>query len=209
MPGLTACTMFTGLVETTGTVVSLAERGDQARLSIKAPFASEVDLGDSVAVNGCCLTVADRGAGTLDFDLLKQTLSVTSLGELATGSKVNLERAMQAGDRFGGHFVLGHVDATGVITALDSQGQDHRLVVHLPAGLLPLCIDKGSLAIDGISLTIAELSSEHATFWITPHTWGHTNLITAKLGARVNVEADMLAKHVSRLIEARLAPRGS
>ena len=197
--------MFTGLVESTGTVASLLERGDQARLTIEAPFAQDVSLGDSVAVNGCCLTVAGSGRATLDFDLLKQTLTVTSLGDLAAGSIVNLERAMSVGDRFGGHFVLGHVDATGVITALEPHGQDHRLVVRLPEGLLPLCIDKGSLAIDGISLTIAEMRDELATFWITPHTWNHTNLFTAMPGARVNLEADMLAKHVARLIDSRLA----
>jgi riboflavin synthase len=201
--------MFTGLVESTGTVVSLVERGDQARLTIQAPFAAEVGLGDSVAVNGCCLTMAAADAEGLHFDLLKQTLTVTSLGDLAAGSLVNLERAMRVGDRFGGHFVLGHVDATGEIAGLAPLGQDHRFDVRLPADLLPLCIDKGSLAVDGISLTIAELNRDIATFWITPHTWEHTNLRAAKEGARVNLEADMLAKHVARLMDARLAATAS
>ncbi|MFU8892671.1 MAG: riboflavin synthase [Luteolibacter sp.] len=197
--------MFTGLVECTGTVVSLVERGDQARLTIHAPFAAEVALGDSVAVNGCCLTLAAGDASDMHFDLLMQTLTVTSLGGLAAGSQVNLERAMRVGDRFGGHFVLGHVDATGEITALESHGQDHRVDVRLPADLLPLCIDKGSLAIDGISLTIADLKNDTATFWITPHTWENTNLHAAVIGSRVNLESDMLAKHVARLMDARLA----
>jgi len=201
--------MFTGLVECTATVVSLVERGDQARLSIDAPFSAEVALGDSVAVNGCCLTLAATDGDGLHFDLLKQTLAVTSLGDLAAGSPVNLERAMRVGDRFGGHFVLGHVDATGEIATIEPLGQDHRLDVRLPAGMLPLCIDKGSLAIDGISLTIAELKDDIATFWITPHTWRHTNLHAATPGARVNLEADMLAKHVARLMDARLAARQS
>jgi len=201
--------MFTGLVESTGTIISLAERGDQARLTIQAPFASEVGLGDSVAVNGCCLTLAESNGSGLHFDLLKQTLDVTSLGDLVAGSVVNLERAMQVGDRFGGHFVLGHVDATGEITSLAPLGQDHRLDVRLPADLLPLCIDKGSLAVDGISLTIAELNGDIATFWITPHTWANTHLHAANLGSRVNLEADMLAKHVARLIDARLAATAS
>ncbi len=198
--------MFTGLVESTGTVVSLTERGDQARLVIQASFAAEVALGDSVAVNGCCLTLAETGTEIgLQFDLLKQTLDVTSLGDLVHGSRVNLERAMRVGDRFGGHFVLGHVDATGEIAGLEPLGQDHRLDVRLPADLLPLCIDKGSLAVDGISLTIAELNHDIATFWITPHTWQNTHLHAAATGARVNLEADMLAKHVARLMDARLA----
>jgi riboflavin synthase len=197
--------MFTGLVEATGTVVALAERGEQARLTLEAPFAAEVALGDSVAVNGCCLTLAEAGDGVLHFDLLKQTLAVTSLGGLQAGSLVNLERAMRVGDRFGGHFVLGHVDATGEITAITPVGQDHRIDVRLPAALLPLCIDKGSLAVDGISLTIAALAGDTATFWITPHTWAHTHLRATAPGARVNLEADMLAKHVARLVDARLA----
>jgi len=197
--------MFTGLVEATGTVVALAGRGEQARLTLEAPFAAEVVLGDSVAVNGCCLTLAEPGDGILHFDLLKQTLAVTSLGGLRPGSLVNLERAMRVGDRFGGHFVLGHVDATGEITAIHPVGQDHRIDVRLPAALLPLCIDKGSLAVDGISLTIASLEEDTATFWITPHTWTHTHLHTAAPGTRVNIEADMLAKHVARLMDARLA----
>lgn len=201
--------MFTGLVECTGTVSALMERGDQARLTIRAPFADELALGDSVAVNGCCLTLASADADGVHFDLLKQTLEVTSLGDLSAGSLVNLERAMRVGDRFGGHFVLGHVDATGEITRLEPHGQDHRLDVRLPTGMVSLCIDKGSLAVDGISLTIAELRGDIATFWITPHTWGHTNLLAAAQGARVNLEADMLAKHVARLMDARLAATAS
>lgn len=202
---LTECVMFTGLVECTGTVISLVERGDQARLTIQSPFAAEVALGDSVAVNGCCLTLAATDAVGLHFDLLMQTLAVTSLGDLRAGSPVNLERAMRVGDRFGGHFVLGHVDSTGAVTALEPLGQDHRVDVRLPEDLLALCIDKGSLAVDGISLTIADLKNDIATFWITPHTWENTNLHAAVVGSRVNLEADMLAKHVARLMDARLA----
>jgi riboflavin synthase len=158
-----------------------------------------------VAINGCCLTVADLPPDGVAFDLLAQTLRVTSLGALRTGSVVNLERALRAGDRFGGHFVQGHVDATGVITRLEPQGQDHQFEVSLPPAIQRLCIDKGSLAVDGISLTIAELRPEAAVFWITPHTWLATHLHAASTGQPVNLEADMLAKHVDRLLEARLA----
>ena len=196
--------MFTGLVEAVGTVASIEHRGEQARLAIDIPFARELAPGDSVAVNGCCLTVAaltERGAC---FDLLAQTLRVTSLGGLAAGSSVNLERAMQIGDRFGGHFVQGHVDATGLITRLEASGQDHILGVSLPPEIHRLCVDKGSLAVDGISLTIAELGANEAVFWITPHTWEHTHLHAACIGQAVNLEADMLAKHVEKLLAARM-----
>lgn len=197
--------MFTGLVESTGTVVSLEARGEQARLILRIPFAAELALGDSVAINGCCLTVADLPPDGVAFDLLAQTLRVTSLGVLRDGSVVNLERAMQVGDRFGGHFVQGHVDATGIITELAPLGQDHQFVVSLPPEIHRLCIDKGSLAVDGISLTIAELTADAAVFWITPHTWEATHLHAARIGQPVNLEADMLAKHVDRLLAARFA----
>lgn len=201
--------MFTGLVESTGKVVSITDRDEQAHVIIKAPFDDEVTPGESIAINGCCLTLTASDASGMHFDLLKQTLAVTSLGDLKPGSIVNLERAMAVGDRFGGHFVLGHVDATGTITRLTPLGQDHQLEVRLPAALVPLCIDKGSLAVDGISLTIANLIEDVATFWIIPHTWQHTNLHAASEGARVNLEADMLGKHVARLVEARLARTSS
>ncbi len=195
--------MFTGLVEAVGNVLSLETRGEQARLTLEIPFAAELALGDSVAVNGCCLTVADL-SGNVSFDLLAQTLRVTSLGGLSGGSKVNLERAMSIGDRFGGHFVQGHVDATGTIARLEQSGQDHILGVSIPPNIHKLCVDKGSISIDGISLTIAELHETEAVFWITPHTWENTHLHAAKLGQAVNLEADMLAKHVEKLLEARL-----
>ena len=194
--------MFTGLVEALGTVVSLETRGGQARLKLDAPFAAELALGDSVAVNGCCLTAADLSDG-VSFDLLAQTLRVTSLGSLTAGSKVNLERAMRMGDRFGGHFVQGHVDATGIITRLEPSGQDHILGVSIPPHIHKLCVEKGSISIDGISLTLAELHETEAVFWITPHTWEHTHLHAAITGQAVNLEADMLAKHVEKLLESR------
>jgi riboflavin synthase len=195
--------MFTGLVEATGTVLGLESKGEQARLILEIPFAAELALGDSVAINGCCLTVADLMENGAAFDLLAQTLRVTSLGGLTAGSIVNLERAMMVGDRFGGHFVQGHVDGTGKITRLEGSGQDHIVGVSLPPEIHRLCIDKGSLTLDGISLTIAELTSDGAVFWITPHTWEHTHLHRATVGQTMNLEADMLAKHVDKLLAAR------
>lgn len=192
--------MFTGLVESLGKVVSLESLGEQARLEISIPFAAELALGDSVAVNGCCLTVAGIAGEAVHFDVLAQTLRVTSLGVLAAGFTVNLERALRLGDRLGGHFVQGHVDAVGQVVSLEENGQDHVLEVSLPEEIHRLCVAKGSIAIDGISLTIADLKDASAVFWITPHTFSHTNLRDAQTGNAVNLEADMLAKHVARLL---------
>ncbi len=194
--------MFTGLIESTGTVLSLEPRGESALLSIRVgALASELTLGESVAVNGCCLTVTDIGADTCSFDLLMQTLRVTSLGDLQTGSQVNLERAMRLGDRFGGHFVQGHVDATVRILDWSLHGQDHRLIVEFPAEHHGLVIPKGSICLDGISLTAAEVTDSSITCWIIPHTHEVTHLHSKKTGDRLNVEFDMLGKHVRELVK--------
>lgn len=195
--------MFTGLVEATGTVAAIEPLGEQMRLTLEIPFAPELTLGESVATNGCCLTVASINGETADFDVLKQTLDVTSLGSLSIGSQVNLERAMRASDRLGGHFVQGHVDSTGSLVDISPLGQDHRLEVSLPDDIHQLCIDKGSIAIDGISLTIAELTENSAVFWITPHTFAHTHLASAEIGQVVNLEADVLAKYVAKLVQGK------
>lgn len=195
--------MFTGLVEATGRVISLQQRGEQARLILSIPFASELHLGDSVAVNGCCLTVAQLDEQAISFDLLAQTLQLTSLGSLTENSLVNLERALLPTTRLGGHFVQGHVDATGTILDLSPRGQDYRLEIALPEKVQRFCIDQGSIAIDGISLTIAELHPQSAVFWIIPHTIENTHLSEKKIGDRVNLEADLLAKYAARFHEAR------
>ena len=193
--------MFTGLVESVGKVLTLEERGEQARLIIEASFASEVKLGDSVAINGCCLTVVEFSESRLTFDILRQTLQVTSLGSLKVGSLINLERALAVGDRLGGHFVQGHVDALGEIIDLSKVGHDHRYEVKLPTEIYKYCIPKGALCLDGISLTIAELTDESAVFWITPHTFVATNLQGKALGDSINLEGDMLAKYVEKLTQ--------
>ncbi|HCN77963.1 MAG TPA: riboflavin synthase [Verrucomicrobiales bacterium] len=197
--------MFTGLVETTGQVIALETRGESARLTLDAgPLAAELALGESLAVNGCCLTVAelDARSGRAGFDLLMQTLKVTSLGDLQPGSLVNLERAMALGARFGGHFVQGHVDATARILDWSRHGQDHRLEVELPPGHRGLVIPKGSICLDGISLTAAEVGGDSVTCWIIPHTRAVTHLRGKKAGDRVNVEFDMLGKYVRELMRA-------
>ncbi len=191
--------MFTGLVEATAKILSIETLGEQARLKIAIPFASELQLGESIAINGCCLTVSAFDNSSADFDVLMQTLKVTSLDDLNTGDTVNLERALRASDRLGGHFVQGHVDTTGVVLDLSELGQDHRFEVAIPQEQLALCIDKGSIAIDGISLTIAELTEHSCVFWITPHTFAHTNLAHLVGNRRVNIEIDVLAKYVAKL----------
>lgn len=195
--------MFTGLVEATGVVTNVEELGAQSRLTILIPFTAELALGDSVAINGCCLTVAELGEGFAHFDVLAQTLKVTSLGELSMGDMVNLERALRAGDRLGGHFMQGHVDATGTLIDLSEHGQDHRLEIQIPVEIHRYCIDKGSLAIDGISLTIAELTETSAIFWIIPHTFEQTHLHSTQVGKSINLEADILAKYTEKLLASR------
>jgi|JI6StandDraft_1071083.scaffolds.fasta_scaffold08270_7 riboflavin synthase len=200
--------MFTGLVESTGSVLSLEVRGESARLTLRiGPMAAELSEGESLAVNGCCLTVTsfDVAAQTACFDLLMQTLRVTSLGDLAAGGLVNLERAMAMGARFGGHIVQGHVDATVRILDWSAHGQDHRLEIELPTEHRGLVIPKGSICLDGISLTAAEVSETSVVCWIIPHTFAVTNLHTKSVGDRLNVEFDMLGKYVRELVKAQMA----
>jgi riboflavin synthase len=196
--------MFTGLIETTGKIVFLETRSESARLIVEAPsIAPQLKVGESVAVNGCCLTVTqiDIVTGTFTFDLLMQTLRVTSLGDLQHGSLVNLERAMCLGDRFGGHFVQGHVDDTVRILDISPQGQDHRLEVDFSEKHHGLVIPKGSICLDGISLTAAEVGSSSIICWIIPHTFQITHLHTKKPGDLMNVEFDLLGKHVRELMK--------
>lgn len=197
--------MFTGIVESIGTVQSIDFREGGARLVLNVGgMAKELSLGESVAVNGCCLTVThfDGAEGTAAFDLLIETMRVTSLGELHEGSIVNLERALRIGDRLSGHFVQGHVDTTALILALEPVGMDYRFTVALPEDWARLVVHKGSVCIDGMSLTIAELGEDRMTFWITPHTFSVTNLRIAREGGIVNLEFDMLAKHLERLVSS-------
>ncbi len=194
--------MFTGLVESIGTVLAITPVGEGARYTISIPFACELALGDSVAVNGCCLTVDRIGNNNaVEFDLLTQTLRVTSLGQLRVGSICNLERAMGSGGRFGGHFVMGHVDATAEVTSITPVGQDHRVCIRIPQELTRYTIDKGSITIDGISLTIANKHEGNVLeFWITPHTWQATNMQAYTPGTIVDIEMDMIAKYVENFV---------
>lgn len=194
--------MFTGLIEEVGTVVTLDLSRDQKRLDISAPkLSGKVRLGDSVAVNGCCLTVARSESERLSFDLLQESLDRTNLKNLLCGGRVNLELGLAASARFGGHFVQGHIDCTASILAAEESGADLRLEIELPAESAQYVAPKGSIAVNGISLTVAELAPKSFAVWLIPQTRAETNLATAKAGDLVNLEFDLLAKYVERMLD--------
>jgi len=201
--------MFTGLVEETGVVEAFQRREGASRLVLRAgALARECAPGESVAVNGCCLTVAQPPAdGRLEFDLLEETVRRTNLGRLEAGSRVNLERALPANGRLGGHFVQGHVDCVAAVRAWAPAGLDYRLEIELPRDFAQYVVEKGSIAVDGISLTVAELTEESFTAWIIPHTRENTNLSRARAGGAVNLEFDMLAKYVERILKTGVEER--
>jgi riboflavin synthase len=199
-----AC-MFTGIVEETGEVLGLERSERGARLSVRgATVLPGLRLGDSVAVNGCCLTVAVQDGDALRFDLLNETLARTNLGDLAPGAPVNLERALAADGRLGGHFVQGHIDCASEVLRFEPVGADYRLEIALPPEYARYVISKGSIAVDGISLTVAEVGEGSFTLWIIPHTLAVTNLRAGRAGDRVNLEFDLLAKYLERMLAARL-----
>ena len=196
--------MFTGIIEEVGKVVSFAPAGRAWSLQVAASTVTrDVALGDSIAVNGCCLTAVRFDAGNLWFDVLEETRRLTSFNELAAGSPVNLERSVQPSGRMGGHFVTGHVDALGRILVLEPRGKDHYLRVQAPGGFGRYLVYKGSIAIDGISLTVAEVEGDTLAVWLIPHTLAATNLSAKKAGSGVNLEFDLLAKYVEKLVANR------
>jgi riboflavin synthase len=198
--------MFTGLIEEVGTVVALHTNGQAKRLEIAAPsLAESVRIGDSVAVNGCCLTVALRHGHRLTFDVLHESLGRTNLKNLRPESRVNLELALSASARLGGHFVQGHVDCAAPILALEEISADLRLEIDLPSEFAHYVAYKGSVAVNGISLTVAEVLPKSFATWIIPHTKAQTNLATARPGDLVNLEFDLLAKYVERMLDRQTA----
>ena len=199
--------MFTGLIEEVGRVmwIRMTDRGTQLQLT--APkLAPAVAVGDSVAVNGCCLTISAHRAEQLTFDLLEETLDRTNLKQLRRDSPVNLERALVAGAPLGGHFVQGHIDCAAKVISFERTGEDYRLEIDLPPDFAHYAAYKGSVAINGISLTIAELLDKSFAVWIIPHTKRHTNIDKIETGELVNVEFDILAKYVERMV-TRQAPQ--
>ena len=195
--------MFTGLVESIGRVRSLERRGDAARLTLETPLAAGLSLGESLAVNGCCLTVTSTDGDSACFDLLGETLARTNLGGLAPGARVNLERALRADGRFGGHFVQGHIDTTTEVLSAETKGADLNLIIALPKAGARYLIEKGSIAVNGVSLTVASLADDRFGLWIIPHTLQETNLGDLRAGSPVNLEYDMLAKYAERQLAAR------
>jgi len=202
--------MFTGIVEETGVIQAIKPTGKSIQLTVEAQRAARgLKLGDSVAVYGCCLTVVKlttRGRGKLvRFDLLRETWDRTNLQFAQAGAAVNLERSLRADGRLDGHFVTGHVDVVGKITRWERAGQDHVLEIAAPVDLMRYIVFKGSIAVDGISLTVAAVQAKSFRIWIIPHTHAVTALRERKVGAAVNLEADILAKYVERFTPGRRA----
>jgi riboflavin synthase len=192
--------VFTGIVRELGHVVSAEENDGGVRLRVEAAeTAAGARLGDSIAVGGCCLTVTAVNDGALEFDAVPETITRSNLGRLEPGSEVNLEPALRAGEPLGGHFVQGHVDGVGRVLALSPEGDGARLLLGLEPALLRYCIEKGSLTVDGVALTIAALRDDGVEVALVPFTLEHTTLSTLQPGSEVNVEVDPLAKYAERL----------
>lgn len=193
--------MFTGLVECTGTVEYFTDTPAGRRFCIQAPeYAGALVPGESVAVNGCCLTATEMQGDHVVFDLLNETLIRTNLGALRAGSRINLERALAANARLGGHFVQGHIDGTTTLLRSESAGADTGLTFAMPIGCSHYFITKGSIAVNGVSLTVSDLNDEWFRVWIIPHTLANTNLGDIHSGDTVNLEFDVLAKYVERML---------
>jgi riboflavin synthase len=194
--------VFTGIVSEQGTVESVDQNGDGARLRVRAGLATELKEGDSVSVSGACLTAAAVADGAFEADVMNQTLELTTLGALSEGDAVNLELPLRADDRLGGHVVQGHVDATGEVVSAEQDGIATRVRVGLPDELAPYVVERGSVAIAGVSLTVAAVGEDWLEVSLIPETLERTTLGAAKPGDRVNVECDVLARYVRRMLPA-------
>jgi riboflavin synthase len=192
--------MFTGLVETTARVLRVDPDGDGVRLEVETPLAAELRQGDSIAVNGVCLTAVDPDGGHFKADVMAETLRRSSLGPLAAGDSVNVELPLRAGDRLGGHVVQGHVDGTGTVESTRDEGFARLVRITADAALLKYVVEKGSIAVDGVSLTVADVDDESFTVSLIPETLERTTLGLAAPGRVVNLEVDVLAKYVEKLV---------
>lgn len=196
--------MFTGIVETAGKVVELVKTANGCRFTVEAGAIAEgVQLGDSIANNGCCLTVVRIDGTRLGFDLLEETQRLTNLRNLKPGCAINLERSLPANGRLGGHFVTGHIDETGLITKWEKSGSDYELEVEIPERFGAYLIPKGCIAIDGISLTVGQVSGPRFNVWIIPHTRQVTAMRERAVGDPVNLEFDLLAKYTEKILASR------
>lgn len=194
--------MFTGLIESVGEVAEVKQTPAGLRLRVVTQLAAELLPGDSLAVNGVCLTVVSADAEGIHADVSPETVRVTGMGAVRRGTAVNLERPLRADGRIGGHFVQGHVDATGTVEEVRPDGDSYWLTVKYPQSLGPLIVRKGSIAVNGISLTVAGVDDKRFDAQVIPFTWEHTNLRQAKAGDVVNLECDILGKYVARAVEA-------
>lgn len=195
--------MFTGIVEATARVAGIEVTGDGARIWVEHPMAAGVSIGDSVAINGTCLTVVDHQGGAMGFDVVNESLDRTNLGGLEPGAAVNVERAMPADGRFDGHIVQGHVDGTVAVRNVTPEGGGVRVWFDVPRRLMRFIVEKGSVTLDGVSLTVADLDDEGFAVALIPHTMAATTLGRLEPEQVVNAEADVLAKYVERLMDGR------
>jgi riboflavin synthase len=200
--------MFTGLIESVGEISEVKPTPAGSRLRVTTPLAAELHPGDSLAVNGVCLTVVAADAEGLHADVSPETARVTNFGALRRGTLVNLERPLRADGRLGGHFVQGHVDATGTIEDLRQEGESYWVTIAFPQSMAPLIVRKGSIAVNGISLTVAGADEKRFDVQIVPFTWIHTTLQHAKPGDIVNIECDILGKYVARAMEVSQRENG-
>jgi riboflavin synthase len=204
MPDCILPLMFTGIVEETGQVIAFEPGREAWTLSVSARAAlADMTPGDSIAVNGCCLTTTYYDGDSMRFDVLEETRRLTNFAALRPGALVNLERSLRFGGKVGGHFVTGHIDSRGEIEVFEPRGKDHYLRVRVPRDSMRYVVHKGSIAIDGISLTIAEVEEASFAVWIIPHTLVVTNLREKTSGDLVNLEFDLLGKHVEKLLQTR------
>jgi len=196
--------VFTGIVRERGTIVSLDGGAEGMRLWLEAPqTAARAGIGDSVAINGCCLTVTGREGDRISFDAMPETLTRSALGRLGPGAEVNVEPALRTGEPLGGHYVQGHVDGVGSVRAAEPEGESLRLTVEAPPEILRYCVERGSIAVEGVSLTIAGLRENAFEVALVAHTLAATTLSTLVPGDPVNLEVDVLAKYVERLLPLR------
>ena len=196
--------MFTGLVEEKGNLIDKIPTGDGFQFKIEAEkIMNDLKIGSSVAVNGCCLTVVKINENTFSVDTIEETLNKTNLGVLKQGMKVNLERPLEANERLGGHFVLGHIDTTGKIEAIQELSNSHWITISFPDKFKHYLIYVGSVAIDGVSMTVAEIKNNVFSVGVIPHTWKETIFVDKKVGDTVNLEFDVLGKYVERIMEGK------
>ena len=197
--------MFTGIITALGTIDEIITKADgDVRLGIMTPWdCTTIPLGASIACSGVCLTVVAVSGGRFDVDVSAETMAVTTLAAWQEGTQINLERALAMGDELGGHIVSGHVDGIGTLISVDRDGDGYRLVIEAPEDLAPLIAPKGSVAVDGISLTVNAVEGRRFGLMIIPHTWDHTTLAARQPGDKINLEADMLARYVARIVSYR------